>query len=169
MKPERDGAVVSGTSIAGELIAAFEAYRSSEQDMRTRIRARMKMADNELTVLRHLVRAERVEQPITPSELARRLQFSTASMTALLDRLERSGHIRRATNPVDRRSLYILPTELAHHDVHAALGAMHERMLGAVVGMNAHDVTTMMGFLSRMQSVVDASPTMLGSARSDVA
>lgn len=155
---------MDSTSAAADAVAAFEAYGLAEQDMRSRVRDRMGMADSELTVLRHLVRAERGSLSITPGELARRMQFSTASMTALLDRLERTGHIRRCANPDDRRSLHVLPTALAHDDVRETLGAMHERMLAAVADMSPEEIAAMMDFLARLQRVVDAAPDVGGNA-----
>lgn len=43
----------------------------------------------------------------TPTELARHTGLTTGSTTAMLDRLERAGFIRRKPNPKDRRGLLI--------------------------------------------------------------
>jgi DNA-binding MarR family transcriptional regulator len=47
----------------------------------------------------------------TPTELARYTGLTTGSATAMLDRLERAGLIRRKHNPDDRRGLLIEPTQ----------------------------------------------------------
>src|SRR5690349_18424097 len=43
----------------------------------------------------------------TPSQIARRLQITTASVTVLIDRLERQGHVCRLPHPTDRRKLLV--------------------------------------------------------------
>lgn len=48
-----------------------------------------------------------------PSELARRLQLSTGAVTALVDRLEASGHAARAAHPSDRRRVVVTRTAKA--------------------------------------------------------
>ena len=45
--------------------------------------------------------------PSTPSQLAKWTGLSSGGVTVALDRLEKSGHVRREANPEDRRSLLI--------------------------------------------------------------
>src|SRR5271156_7019730 len=47
--------------------------------------------------------------PSTPSRLAAWTGLSSGGVTVALDRLEKSGYLRRAPNPEDRRSLLITP------------------------------------------------------------
>ncbi len=49
--------------------------------------------------------------PIT--ELARQTGLAKATLTGMLDRLEGSGHIRRVSDPHDRRSIRIRLTQKA--------------------------------------------------------
>ena len=44
---------------------------------------------------------------LTPSELGERLIVTRATVTGLLDSLERTGFVRRSPNPADRRSLVV--------------------------------------------------------------
>jgi DNA-binding MarR family transcriptional regulator len=46
---------------------------------------------------------------LTPTELSRRLSLSSGAITALVDRLERTGHVQRRPNPADRRSSVVIP------------------------------------------------------------
>ncbi|MGQ0482886.1 MAG: MarR family winged helix-turn-helix transcriptional regulator [Pseudonocardia sp.] len=48
--------------------------------------------------------------PRTPSEIADRLRITTASVTELIDRLERAGLVSRGRHPSDRRKLLITLT-----------------------------------------------------------
>jgi DNA-binding MarR family transcriptional regulator len=45
--------------------------------------------------------------PLTAGELARRSGLAPASVTGLIDRLERKGFVRRIPNPSDRRSVLV--------------------------------------------------------------
>nr|WP_221380703.1 MarR family transcriptional regulator [Actinoplanes polyasparticus] len=52
--------------------------------------------------------------PMGPAELANRLGIRTASVTALIDRLESVGHVERSSHPHDRRRVTVAPTPTAH-------------------------------------------------------
>lgn len=49
----------------------------------------------------------------TAGQLAREMGLSTGSVTTMVDRLERSGHVRRERDTEDRRRVFIHPTDLA--------------------------------------------------------
>jgi DNA-binding MarR family transcriptional regulator len=51
--------------------------------------------------------------PITVGELAQRLRLSPAAATALVDRLENVGHVRRYRDPQDRRRVTVQMSETA--------------------------------------------------------
>ncbi len=60
----------------------------------------------DLSAMTHLISSG----PLGPTELARRLQISTAAVTTVVDRLETVGHVHRAQHPTDRRSVVIVPS-----------------------------------------------------------
>lgn len=51
--------------------------------------------------------------PLTVGEVARRANLSQATVTDILDRLERRGLIRRERSDEDKRRVLVTPTELA--------------------------------------------------------
>jgi len=53
----------------------------------------------------------------TPSELARHTGLTSGATTAMLDRLEKAGFIKRRPNPDDRRGTLIAPAESASEKV----------------------------------------------------
>lgn len=135
------------------VLEALRIYRAAEVAMRRRTRDSMSMGENELLVLRYLLRDS--TRRVRPGELSRYLGLSTASTTALLDRLERSGHVTRAANPDDRRSIFIQVTPRAHTEVRQTLGDMHDRMLAAVIDMTPDESAAVIAFLKRMSDAVD--------------
>jgi len=68
---------------------------------------RIGMETSELAALEHLQGAG----PMTPGRLGRRLSMSPGAVTALVDRLEKRGHVQRTPNPEDRRSALVHETE----------------------------------------------------------
>lgn len=145
------------------LMEAMRAYRSAEMEMRRRTRQSMSMGENELTVLRFLTRAAGEDVDVTPMDLARRLGISTASMTALLDRLERSGHLCRRPHPSDRRKVLVSSTPHADDEMRDTLASMHARMMQATRGMTEGETAVVTDFLERMRCAV-ADACVVGGA-----
>lgn len=135
------------------VLESLRLYRAAEVAMRRRTRDSMSMGENELLVLRYLLRDS--ARRVRPGELTKYLGLSTASTTAILDRLERSGHLTRAANPDDRRSIFVQATPRADADVRQTLGTMHDRMLAAVIDMTPEESASVVAFLRRMSDAVD--------------
>jgi len=51
--------------------------------------------------------------PQTPSAIARHVRLTPAAVTALIDRLEKRGFVRRKPDPTDRRKVYVEAAEQA--------------------------------------------------------
>lgn len=137
------------------VLEALRAYRASEVAMRRRTQRSMEMGENELLVLRYLARARQRDEHVTPVHLSRYLGITSASTTALLDRLAKSGHITRLPNPADRRSIVITSSPRAEEEIRHTLSAMHERMMDVVRPMSADDRAVVVRFLDGMRDAVD--------------
>jgi DNA-binding MarR family transcriptional regulator len=59
----------------------------------------------------------RLDGPSTAGQLATRLNLSTPSITEVLDRMERAGHVVRSRHPTDRRKIVVTATETATKDL----------------------------------------------------
>ena len=59
----------------------------------------------DLAAMEHLM----TEGSLTPSELSRRLDISTAATTLVVDRLVALKHVRRHPHPHDRRKVVVVP------------------------------------------------------------
>ena len=137
------------------VLQALRSYRAAEMAMRRRTQQSMDMGENELLVLRYLARASKRDEPVTLVHLARYLGITSASTTALLDRLSRSGHVTRMANPADRRSILITSSAKAEEEVRHTLSAMHARMMDVVRPMTGADRASVIGFLQAMRDAVD--------------
>lgn len=59
----------------------------------------------------HVMDAEAAGAPLTPGELATRLRLSSGATTAVIDRLERRGHLHRDRDDADRRKIHLRRAE----------------------------------------------------------
>lgn len=75
------------------------------------------LAPSDVLALEHLF----AEGPLGPADIAGRLGMTTPAATALVDRLERAGHVERRPHPTDRRRLAVVPTPQAEAAAYAAI------------------------------------------------
>jgi DNA-binding MarR family transcriptional regulator len=145
---------------AAELIATLLDYRSAEEAMRRRTGESMRMGATDLQALRFLLRAKAEDRIVSGRDLADHLGVTSASVTALLDRLTASGHVQRAPHPTNRRSTMITATPGSDEEVRHTLGAMHQRMIQAARTLPAGDAALIVGFLTAMTAAVDSVDTV---------
>jgi DNA-binding MarR family transcriptional regulator len=105
----------------------------------------------EMIALEHLDSAG----TIGPSELAHRLQLTTGAVTALADRLEQSGHVRRAPHPTDRRRVMLKRTPKADEDLTREIAPMAMEILELAEGLNHEDRQAVGGFLDAFITIIE--------------
>ena len=90
----------------------LRAHSSAATRYAAALARRMGMGPSEVAALEHLQGAG----PMTPGQLGGRLSMSPGAVTALVDRLEKRGHVERTPNPKDRRSALLRETEKGLRD-----------------------------------------------------
>jgi DNA-binding MarR family transcriptional regulator len=87
--------------------------------------------------------------PLSPGALARRARLHPATMTGILDRLERSGWVARERDPSDRRAVVIrvLPTRAA--EVMRLFAGMNASLDQICATYNEGELEVLEGFLRR--------------------
>lgn len=140
-----------------DLVSAYHGLRSAEAARQGRVRSTTGLGENELRVLQFLLREGDVGHAVMPSEISRHLGVSSASTTALLDRLERAGLLERVGHPTDRRSILIAPTPAAFSTI-AATVEEHEDMLNdAASRLAPAERRIVLDFLRSLTDGADAS------------
>jgi DNA-binding MarR family transcriptional regulator len=86
-----------------QLRAALHGFGLERGRLTTAIAQTAGVPANDLAALEHLELAG----PLSPTDLAERLLLTPGSVTALLDRLERAGWVRRRPHPTSRRSIVV--------------------------------------------------------------
>lgn len=138
-----------------EVLDLLRRYRAAEAEMRRRTRDSMGMGETDLLALRLLLDAQRRGLAMRQRDLATALGISSASMTALVDSLSRSGHLRREPHPEDGRATIVVPTSETDAEVRATLGAMHRRMLAVVDGLDDDERRAVATFLGGMAAAIE--------------
>jgi DNA-binding MarR family transcriptional regulator len=142
-----------------EVMNSLNAYRAAEEAMRRRTRESMKMGESDLTALRFLLRAQQEGRVVTPGMLAEHLGMRSASVTVMLDRLTKSGHLSRTPHPSDRRSLAVVATPGSDEEVRQTLGDMHRRMMGVAAQLDEHRAEVVRRFFSDLAAAADSGVT----------
>ena len=75
---------------------------------------------------------------LTPTQLYEAAMMSSGGMTARLDRLEKSGLIRRSPNPEDRRGTLVSLTDAGHALIEKALPAHAANELRLLDGLTGN-------------------------------
>ncbi len=76
------------------------------------IAAKLKLHSSDLRCLNELEHG-----PLSPKQIAERLELSTGSVTSLLDRLEKLSFVTREHSPTDRRSIQVSLTSQAFQSI----------------------------------------------------
>ncbi|RVW01036.1 MarR family transcriptional regulator [Rhodococcus spongiicola] len=113
----------------------------------------------DLRALIYLLDAERGGRTATPTWLGERLHLNSASVTALVDRLEKAGHVRRERDHQDRRKVLIHVTPEAVQLGWSFFGPVIENATTAIGAYSERQLNAIHRFLTDMQqSIDDARP-----------
>ncbi|QNE36890.1 MarR family winged helix-turn-helix transcriptional regulator [Leifsonia shinshuensis] len=142
-----------------EVLEHVRAYGAADSAMQRRSEKAMRMNENDISALRYLLRARERGMTVGPRELAEYLGIQSSSITVLLDRLEKAGHIRREPSPFDRRALIIVPTVPTDHLQRAILGDVREELVEVASNLTPQDAETVVEFIDRLRDAVDQIDT----------
>jgi DNA-binding MarR family transcriptional regulator len=93
------------------------------------------LGDSEVLALQHLARAGE----LTPAQLADLLQLTSGGVTALVQRLERAGHLAREPHRHDRRSTVLHLTPEIERRAEEAFAPLVQEIDGLSRELSAHD------------------------------
>ena len=97
-----------------------------------------------------------LREPATPTSIAEDLGMSATTVSAMVDRLVRKGHIRRVPNPGDGRS-YLIELTAAGKKTNAAIGARFEVVMGEVRGNLARDPEEILDAMGLLEDALRAT------------
>lgn len=142
------------------VLRAYARFRAADVAMVARMRSHTGLSENELAILRFLLRERAHAHEVKPSEIARHLDISSASTTALLDRLEKAGMVVRESNPEDRRSILIAVTDQAEEAIASTYEAFEVRLAGLMTDLSPQEREDVAAFFSSLADAADATAAL---------
>jgi DNA-binding MarR family transcriptional regulator len=102
------------------------------------------------TVFNALAVIDGAGEPLTPSQISERMVISSATMTAMLDVLERRGWVRRIPNPDDRRSVLIQITADGRATADQVIPGLHAIERRTMSALTAKEQSQLVGLLAKV-------------------
>ena len=98
--------------------------------------------------------AARAGRSMTAGALGSAVELSSASVTALVDRLERVGHVRRVRDAEDRRRVVLEMSDSAMSAGAAFFGGLQRDLVAAMDGYTDDELAVVRRFLTEMTDVI---------------
>jgi DNA-binding MarR family transcriptional regulator len=143
---EFPGASASASECAMNLVRTATLFLS-EADRHRRMVTDLSAAACEVLAI-----LEGAGEPLPPHVVAARLLVTSATMTSVLDTLQRRGYIVRAPHPSDRRKLLIAITDAARSVVDAMLPRIHAASHAVFAPLTEQERATLIDLLGRTQT-----------------
>jgi DNA-binding MarR family transcriptional regulator len=115
------------TSTPTTIATALHRFGLERDRLRTKLCRTAGITLSELAALEHL----EADGALTQRELGLRLALTSGGVTVLVDRLERSGWVRREPHPTDRRAVLLVLDDRALAALPAALAEYHAAVAAA--------------------------------------
>lgn len=90
-----------------EVVTAIQLFVAEGGRLLGAFAARQRLHPTDVHALLHVMLAEGRGAPLTAGGLGAELDLSSGAVTALVDRLERAGHVTRAGDAADRRKVFL--------------------------------------------------------------
>jgi DNA-binding MarR family transcriptional regulator len=98
--------------------------------------------------------AARRGEALTAGTLGQAVELSSASVTALVDRLEKAGHVRRVRDPADRRRVALEMSASAMAAGAQFFGGLNRDLLAAMADWSEDELAVVRRFLEQMTDVI---------------
>ena len=112
------------------------------------------MGRSDMRALVAIMDAARGGQALTAGALGSAIELSSASVTALVDRLEKAGHVHRVRDAEDRRRVVLEMTDSAMRAGGEFFGGLQRDLIAAMEGYSDEELAVVRRFLTEMTDVV---------------
>lgn len=142
------------------VLDAVRHWREAEQRLNLESRTALQLNETDMKALRYVIASMNADVAVTAGALSEHLHVSTASVTKLLDRLERAGHIVRRPHPTDRRAVTVEITPETHQQVRRTMGMQHARRFEVARSLTTDERKVVTRFLDDLTAttLVSAPP-----------
>jgi DNA-binding MarR family transcriptional regulator len=99
----------------------------------------------------------------TGGAIARRMHVAPATITAMIDKLERAGHVARQRSDADRRQTIIALTDRGRDALKRAPDALQQRFASEFEALADWEQAMIVAVLERVATMLDAGDTERGA------
>lgn len=147
-----DRSDVSDDDIAqiGRLMKALSKLRDTERAVGEASAKYMALSSQDMRALHYLIVAGHSGEVATPGMVGGHLKMSPASVTKMLNRLEKGGHIVRKVHPVDRRAFALEVTAETREEAMQTLGKHQARRFDSAKRLTSEEREVVIRFLEDM-------------------
>jgi DNA-binding MarR family transcriptional regulator len=145
LRPERAQTIRSRQRTTQQIRESLRRLRIQLSLLNYRVGSQLELRDVDLDCF-DIIDAE---GPLSPSALARRAGLHPATMTGVLDRLERGGWIARERDPSDRRAVLVRSARERYADLMRRYAPMSRAMNKLLAGYTDSELETIADFLTR--------------------
>ncbi|GIJ49037.1 MarR family transcriptional regulator [Virgisporangium aliadipatigenens] len=132
-------------ALGREIRDSLREMRIQLSTLNHRVGSRLGLKDADLDCLDLINRAG----PISPGALARRAGLHPATVTGILDRLERGGWVARERDPADRRAVVVRPVQERAADVLHLYAGMNRGIARICADYDEAELRVVADFLRR--------------------
>ncbi|WP_423058854.1 MarR family winged helix-turn-helix transcriptional regulator [Brevibacterium linens] len=129
---------------------ALARLREAERALSEASRRFMKLSEQDMRALHYLIAAKRQNAVVTPKMLSAHMSMSAASVTKLINRLEREGHVIRKLHPSDRRAYALEVTAETTRSARETVGRTQARRIHAAADLTGRERDAVIRFLNGM-------------------
>lgn len=145
------------------IMAQMGRLRAVERKISQASQRFMKLNETDMRALRLLIAAKHQGDFVTPGQLAMHLNVSSASVTKMLDRLEKGGHLTRKPHPKDRRSQCLEITAETHLAAREQVGKVHAVRFEAARRLSTKEREVVIRYLAESADDLESAMSALGS------
>ena len=143
-------------SSAAVLLGLLQRFTVETERYVEAISSRHHLHRTDLNALAAMVAAAREGKTMTPGTLGAALNLSSPATTALVDRLDRAGHLARRRSEKDRRQVHLEMTDSARATGRELFSPLAGAIAPVVGALSPEELRTVVTF---MQGVVEATVT----------
>ncbi|MCX5204592.1 MarR family transcriptional regulator [Streptomyces sp. NBC_00237] len=161
---ERDGE--EGQSLAAQrdrLTEGLRVYGADYNEFGRRFATTLDVHVTDAGALVQILFAEERGAPLSPARLSERITLSSGATTALLNRLEKAGHIVRTREHQDRRIVTLRGSQDVHEKADAFFGPLGERIDTLMARYPAEQLRRFEAFLHDMHTTMNGYLAELGT------
>jgi DNA-binding MarR family transcriptional regulator len=130
-----------------QLVQAIQLFVTEGGRLFAAFAARQGLHPTDVHALLHVMLAERRGAALTAGGLGAELDLTSSAVTALVDRLERAGHVSRARDAVDRRKVLLHYSAAGRALAESFFEPLNERMEPLVGAYTDAELATVIRFL----------------------